>query len=140
MNRRWPRAVTSPVAWIVVISLIWLVVFTRDLLPILRGGFGWEWNFKPVLDRFRILPIILGTLAYVSGGLWLRRRRSALPLLAWALLGGVGLSLAAVHVRGDVLYRLYSITVSGRAGGWHMAAASILDLATNAPELAPVHD
>jgi hypothetical protein len=46
----------------------------------------------------------------------------------WTLLGGIGLTLGAVHLRGDVLYRLYSLTVSGRASGWHMAAARIQDL------------
>ena len=129
MRSKRTAILTDPMAWIVLLSLIWAVVLAFDLLPILRGGFGWEWNYKPVLDRFRILPIVLATAVYVAAGLWLKKQRSAVPLLVWAFLGSVGLSLAAVHVRGDVLYRLYSITVSGRAGGWHMAAAGIQDLA-----------
>jgi hypothetical protein len=118
----------SPITWIVLLSLVWTVVFALDLLPILRGGPDWDWHYKPVLDEFRVAPLVVGVVVYVSLGLWLRRRSIA-ALLAWSVLGGIGLSLAAVHLRGDVLYRLYTITVSGRSEGWHMAAARIQDLA-----------
>ena len=128
MRSKKPTCLADPITWIVLLSLIWAVVLAFDLLPILRGGFGWEWNYKPVLERFRILPIVAATAVYVAAGLWLKKLRSAVPLVLWALAGSVGLSLAAVHVRGDELYRLYSITVSGRAGGWHMAAARIQEL------------
>jgi len=129
MRNKRTAIFTDPTAWIVLLSLIWAAVLAFDLLPILRGGFGWEWNYKPVLDRFRVLPIVLATGVYVSAGLWLKKQVSAIPLVVWAFLGSICLSLAAVHVRGDALYRLYSITVSGRAGGWHMAAAGIHEIA-----------
>ncbi len=119
----------SPATWIAAVCMIWVIVFAFDLAPILRSGPDWEWNFKPVVDRYRVLPLIAGVILYVPVGLWLRRRRGAGELLAWSVLGGVGLTLAAAHVRGDVLFRLYTITVSGRAAGWHMAAAHIGDLA-----------
>ena len=45
---------------IVIFSLIWAVVFALDLLPILRGGFGWQWNLKPELSRYRVMPLALG--------------------------------------------------------------------------------
>jgi hypothetical protein len=127
MNNKKQAFLSSPVFCITLLSLIWAVVFALDLAPILRGGPDWEWNFKPILDRFRVAPLLLGIILYVPLGLWLRARRSAAWLLVWSVLGGIGLTLAAVHLRGDILYRLYTITVSGRSAGWHMAAAHITD-------------
>jgi hypothetical protein len=125
MNKEKQVFLSSPVFWITLLSLIWAVIFALDLAPVLRGGPDWEWNFKPILDRYRLTPLLLGLTLYAPLGLWLRTRRSAGGLLVWSLLGGIGLTLAAVHLRGDILYRLYTITVSGRAAGWHMAAAHI---------------
>lgn len=119
---------SSPVFWAVSFSLVWAIIFALDLIPYLRGGVDWAWNYKPELSRYRIAPLILGVLFYVPVALWLRRQAYNAGLLVWAIIGGIGLSLAAVHVRGDILYRLYTLTVSGRAAGWHMAAAHIHDL------------
>lgn len=125
MNNKKQAFLSSPAFWITLLSLIWAVIFALDLAPVLRGGPNWEWNFKPILDRYRLTPLILGIILYAPLGLWLRARRSPGWLLVWSVLGGIGLTLAAVHLRGDILYLLYTITVSGRAAGWHMAAAHI---------------
>ncbi len=115
--------------WVALLSLLWAIVFAFNLLPVLRGGIDdWEWHYRPVLEKYRNLPFILGVVIYIPVGLWLRKRRGAAGLLLWTILGGIGLALAAVHLRGDILYRLYSLTVSGRASGWQMAAARIQDL------------
>ena len=108
-------------------SLILLVVLALDLAPILRGTDEWAWEFKPVLELRRILPVVAASILYVVVGLWLLERRTA-ALLIWALLGGLGLPLAALNARGDLLFRLFSITASGLAEGWHMAATRIGDL------------
>lgn len=110
------------------LSLAWAIVFALDLLPILRGGYDWAWHYKPVLERYRITPLILSLLCYAPVALWLRKRGSAGIFIAWTFLGSLALTLAAVHLRGDVLYRLYSLTASGRASGWHMAATQIQNL------------
>ena len=128
MKSRQRSLLSSPVVWAVFLSLLWAIIFALDLIPYLRGGTDWAWNYKPELSRYRLAPLILGVVVYVPIALWLRRQRSRTGLLIWAIFGGLALSLAAVHVRGDVLYRLYTITVSGRAAGWHMAAARIQNL------------
>jgi hypothetical protein len=128
MKSRQRSLLSSPVVWAVFLSLLWAIIFALDLIPYLRGGTDWAWNYKPELARYRIAPLILGVVVYMSVALWLRKQRSGTGLLIWAILGGIALSLAAVHARGDLLYRLYTITVSGRAAGWHMAAARIHDL------------
>jgi hypothetical protein len=127
MQRPRPKTLSATEALILSLSLAWVIIFALDLLPILRGGYDWAWHFKPVLERYRVAPLILVSLCYVPIGAWLRRRNSNM-LLIWAFLGSIGLTLASVHVRGDILYRLYSLTVSGRASGWHMAAAHIQNL------------
>ncbi len=123
-----PSILSRRIFWITLISLVWLIIFALNLAPILLGPTDWAWNFKPVLERYRTAPLIIGMLIYLPVGLWLKYRRSVTGLLVWAVLGGIFLTLGAVHLRGDILYRLYTISVSGRAAGWHMAAARIEDL------------
>lgn len=114
--------------WIPGLSLIWAALLAFDRIPQLRGDYGWRWPYDPVLDLTRLAPLLLGVVLYTPVALWLRRRPSSRALLAWVILGGAGLSLAAVYVRGDVYYRLYAITVSNLTGGWHPAATRIRDL------------
>lgn len=128
MNNKRHSVLASPVFWIVLVSSIWIAVFVRDAAPILRGGPDWAWNFKPILDRYRVAPLLTGVIFYIALGLWLRAQRNPGALLGWSVIGGLGLTLAAVHLRGDILYRLYTITVSGRSAGWHMAAAHIANV------------
>jgi hypothetical protein len=120
--------ISAPAVWISLLSLIWAAVLLQDLLPPLRGNYGWAWPYQPVLAPTRTLPLIVGVLCYVPVALWLRKVRAPAALIVWATFGGMGLALGAVYVRGDLLYRLYSITVSGQAAGWHMAAAHITNL------------
>lgn len=128
MGQTARRALRSPGPWVALVSLILAIVLALDLLPILRGGYDWEWPYRPMLVRYRFAPLLLGIIGYVAIGLWLRTRHATAAILLWSFAGGIGLSLAAVHLRGDLLYRLYSLTVSGRASGWHMAAAHIQEL------------
>lgn len=129
MKSKRARIFSAPAFWIVLASLIWAAAFAFDWAPILRGEGDWAWHLRPILDGFRIWPVVLSAALYIPVALWLRERGSATSLVTWSTLGAIGLTLAAVHARGDILYRLYSITVSGRSAGWHMAAAHISDLA-----------
>ena len=123
----------APAILITLASLIWAAVLALDLLPILRGAYDWEWSYRPMLVKQRMAPLLVGVLCYVLVALWLNRLRRTGALLIWSFLAGIGLTLAAVHLRGDVLYRLYSLTVSGRASGWHMAATRMPDVMTALP-------
>ncbi|MSP14662.1 MAG: hypothetical protein EXR62_17105 [Chloroflexi bacterium] len=78
----------------------------------------------------RIAPFVLGVILYVPGALWLLRKRAGVALILWALAGGIFLTLAAVHVRDTIFYRLFAVTISGNDGGWHMAITRINDLMT----------
>lgn len=130
MKSKSRRFTPTPVFWIVLVSLAWAAIFALDWAPILRGEGDWAWHLRPLVDQFRIWPVVLSVGLYIPLALWLRGRSGAAGLVAWSVIGGIGLTLAAVHARGDILYRLYSITVSGRSAGWHMAAAHISDLDT----------
>jgi hypothetical protein len=119
---------SRPIVWITGLSLLWAVLIAFNLAPDLRGSFGWQWPYEPVLDLRRIAPLILGVLLYIPVALRLLRGRSSVPLLLWTMLGGIGLSLAASYVREDVFFRFYTITVSGVASGYHTTAMLITDL------------
>lgn len=113
--------------WITLLSLIWVMLLAFNTFPQMRGDYGWRWPYELVLDLRRIAPFILAVIVYVPVALWLRRR-SGVGLLVWAIVSSVGLALAAVYVRGDVIYRLFTVTAAGQPGGWHMAAARIDNL------------
>ncbi|MFW5772296.1 MAG: hypothetical protein ACOCZH_03150 [Phototrophicaceae bacterium] len=117
-----PRPVRLIVALVVVLALALAV----DVSPWLRGGYGWRWSHEPP-TLARLLPFGLALVIYVAGALWLAARsRRTLPLLLWAALGTLALSLAVAHTRdGDVLYALFTRTVSSVATGPHAAAAQI---------------
>jgi len=117
-----------PGTWIIGLSLLWAMLIALNLVPVLRGSHGWRWPYEPELDLCRLTPLILGVTVYIPVALRLLRSRSSAGLLLWAIIGSIGLSLAAAYVREDVLYRLYTITISGLDGGWHMAATRITNL------------
>ena len=129
LGRKLASFLSCPMVWIPLLSLIWAVLLVFNVVPMLRGGFGWRNGYAPVLDWHRTVPLILGILIYIAGALWLERRPRVAGLLVWAMVGSVGLALAAAFVRAAIIYRLYSLTIGGIDGGWHMAATRITDLA-----------
>jgi hypothetical protein len=114
-------------------TLIWAAALWLDLVPILRGGYGWRWPHDLPAALADLLPLVLATIAYVAGGLWIIRTDKS-PILsrqmiAWSVVGSVVLTLAAVYVRdNNVQFALYARTISGGATGWHYAATDIEDL------------
>jgi hypothetical protein len=107
------------------LSLLLAIVLLFDLIQFLRGGFGWQWPYKPV-PLIRVLPLIAALIVYVSGAFWLLRRAQKWPLLLWTAGAVVLLSLAALWVRSDdLLYELFIRTVSGVVSGPHLAGAEI---------------
>jgi len=113
--------------WIVLASGLWALGLAADVLPILRGDFGWRWPYEAPKEPGRLLPLLLALLLYLVGAWWLRRRTRALPLVSWSVLGGVVLTIAGLYVRSDPLFELYAGTVDPGAAGWHYAAARIED-------------
>ncbi len=103
-------------------ALLALVIFV-DLVPFLRGGFGWRWPYL-LADAPRAVGFALLTVGYVLGA-WFARRRAPFAQ-AWAFIGGVVLGVGAVWLRNpDPLYELFARTASGLTTGPHMAAAQL---------------
>ncbi|MCU0502495.1 MAG: hypothetical protein MUC51_12170, partial [Anaerolineae bacterium] len=121
------QSFSRPGFWIVGLSLLWAGLLVSNIVPELRGSHGWQWPIDFVHDPRRLLLITLGVIAYIGVAFRLLQNRSAAGLLLWAMAGSIGLPLAAAYVRDDLLFRFFSITVSG-VTGWHRAAASIQDL------------
>ncbi len=125
MDKRIPlRSVTV----IVVLSLVWAVLLALNIIPQLRGDFGWRWPYAVPPAVSRVWPFVISLGMYLLGTKGLFRRSSAWGLLGWAILGGVVLTLTGLAVAYDPFYQLYSITIGLAGGGWHYAASHISDL------------
>lgn len=112
----------SPLVWIPLAGLVLALLLAFDVIPFLRGGFGWQWpRDLPALAN--MLPLLTITALYLVGA-WvlLTRVRSTALTLTWALLGTIAIALATVALREDIGYALYSRTVSSVATGPHFAA------------------
>jgi hypothetical protein len=106
-------------------SLALALILALDVLPFLRGGFGWQWPYDPV--PLRALPLAVALVVYTAvAGLLLRRTQRDGLLLLWAAVGVVLLSLAALLLRShDALYELFVRTASGVTTGQHFAGVEI---------------
>jgi hypothetical protein len=113
---------------LIAVSLFVCLSLALDLIPQLRGGFGWRWPYGVPDDAWRILPAVIVVFGYVLGA---RRLQSGSigVLLAWSIGGAVVIALACLFILGDPLYLLFTRTVSGLATGAHEAGAEITDLA-----------
>jgi hypothetical protein len=128
---RFPRLVA-------IASLVFCVILALDLIPSLRGDFGWRWPYA-VPDWLRLVPAVVVVGIYVIG--CLRIQRTPLFLL-WCLLGTVAISVACLYVLGDPLYLLVTRTLSGLATGAHLAGTEIRDplmTVRNWPQIMPTY-
>ncbi len=115
--------------WIAILSLIWAVLLSINFFDsVLAGAYNWYPSYAPIYDLLHVAPFVLCVIVYISGALMLFRQSSVWGLMVWAIAGYIALTLGAVYVRDDILYRLFTITASGQAGGWHKAAVMISDL------------
>jgi hypothetical protein len=104
------------------VCIIFCVVLALDLIPMLRGDFGWRWPYEAP-DASRLIPLLVTVAAYVVVGL--RLRRGVVP---WSFMGAVIVPLAALFLLGDPLFLLATRTFSGLATGAHMAGVLLADM------------
>jgi hypothetical protein len=121
-----------------VACLVFCLVLALDLIPGLRGDFGWRWPYA-VPDWPRLLPAIITLLVYLAG---VSRIKRPAPLLLWCLAGAVAIPIACLFILDDPLYSLVTRTLSGLATGAHLAGAEIHDPAAAAsawPTIMPTY-
>lgn len=120
------RALSRPWLILLALSLGVALLLLVDAVPLLRGGFGWQWPYDPV-SPVRVVPLLAAMAVYVAGA-WalLRHRQQTRWLLIWSFAGVVALSLAGLWLRADdVVYELFIRTASGVTTGQHLAGAEI---------------
>lgn len=125
MFKQLPRAIVA----IIAACALWAVALAFDLVPQLRGDYGWRWPYESPQAPERLLPLSVILLIFISGGGWLIRQKRAAGILLWALVGSVALALASIYVtEPNVRYELYTRTISGGTTGWHYASTDMDDL------------
>ena len=102
------------------------LVLLFDLIPFLRGGFGWQWPYE-LVALTHMLPLLIVAVIYVVGaGFLLQGTQRDVWLLIWSFLGIVTLSLAGLYLRShDAIYELFVRTASGVTTGQHLAGVEI---------------
>lgn len=116
------------IAFILIVSLLWAAMLALNLVPELRGDFGWRWPYVIPNNWLRVLPLLAGVAIYFAGVGALMRARRARWMMIWAVLASVGLTLASIFVTTSPLFKLYGVAVSPGVTGWHYAAARITDI------------
>jgi hypothetical protein len=109
-------------------SLLWALVLALDIIPQIRGDFGWRWPYDVLSEPARLIPLVLALSLYLLVGWRWRERGRVLFLQLWAVLGTIVLTIAALFITNDPLFELYTVTLTGETGGWHYMAAHIDDL------------
>ncbi|MBZ0282098.1 MAG: hypothetical protein K8L97_15265 [Anaerolineae bacterium] len=115
---------TRSIRLIVVLSLILAGLLAFDLIPFLRGGFGWQWPYNPVsAGSFLLIAVLI----YLLGcWFWLQKTDRAVFMVLWAFFGAFLIPLFVIQLRSpDVVYELFARTVSGVTTGPHMAGAEV---------------
>ena len=109
------------------IAIVLAILF--DIVPFLRGGFGWRWPYlQPSWQTFKtLLPGILGLILYLIGVKVLFRRKTVVYLL-WVFLGSLLLPIAFLRVMGQPFYTLYTRTVSILTTGAYFKATEFSSL------------
>ncbi|NDJ86488.1 MAG: hypothetical protein GYB66_11420 [Chloroflexi bacterium] len=111
------------------LSIVWTILLALDLVPVLRGDYGWRWPYAKPDAPERLLPLVGVASLTLLWGLSTFRRQSTLWLLAGAFVATPMISLASIYVvEPDVHFELYARTISPGATGWHYAATDIDDL------------
>ncbi len=120
-----PRTRTLIVA-VVAAGLGLAALIATDAIPILRGGFGWQWPYAPA-PLVRAVPLFAVTVGYLLiAWLLLTRTRRAWPVIVWSMIGVIAVTLAVMALReNDLLEALFDRTVSSITVGTHYAAATI---------------
>ncbi len=113
---------------IVLASLIWVAALALNLVPQLRGGYGWVWSYQGPSNPARIVPLVLACSLYIGVAWWLMQHQRITGKLVWAIVSSIALTMASLYVFASPLFKLNAATLSGGASGWHYAAARITDL------------
>lgn len=123
---------------IVGFSLIFSLLLASNLIPELRGDYGWRWPYETP-NWPRVIPVLCVTAVYLVG---ITRIQHPRQLLIWCFGGAVIIPIACLYILGDPLYLLVTRTLSGLATGAHLAGAEMTDLGQtlhNWPQIMPTY-
>lgn len=98
--------------WVVGFTAVFLALVWFDVVPQLRGGWGWQWPYAEPSHWGAIALLILALVGYGVGFVILRERGPIWLGLTWIVVGGFVLALGVQNIRSDPFFMLFSHTVS----------------------------
>ncbi len=114
--------------WILIFTAIFLTLLAFNVLPELRGGWGWRWpyqapdNWTPVINLVGLLMI------YVVGVTALRYWQSPTwASLVWAILGSVFLTGGVLNIHDNPGFLLFTRTLSPVQTGASAVAVRVME-------------
>src|SRR5258708_5833076 len=90
-----------------ILCVVWCLVLALDLIPGLRGDFGWRWPYATP-DWLRLLPAIVCVVVYVVIA---QRLKDAKAIQAWAFAGAVIIPCACLTWFGVLMPVWVALTI-----------------------------
>lgn len=99
--------------WVIAFTGVFLTLLALDVVPELRGGWGWRWPYRQPED-YGPVAVLAGVLALYGAGVWVLRRYDAWVVLhlLWGITGAFVIALGVQNIRNDAFFMLFSHTVS----------------------------
>jgi hypothetical protein len=116
--------------------LLFCLIFALDLIPGLRGDFGWRWPYE-IPNWPRLLPAVVVVFVYIAAA---NRIKHPAVVMLWGFMGAVAIPIACLYLLDDPFYLLVTRTLSGLATGTHMAGTEIRNATQTArdwPQIMP---
>ncbi len=100
-----------------------------DWWPLLRGGFGWQWDHvAPTGSTLRRCIPSLVAIALFLGGTKALRRAPSWAFVAWSVAGAIAIPVALLGIEGPPLQVLFARTVSPFATGGYALSLKFASL------------
>ncbi|MEZ4595089.1 MAG: hypothetical protein R3D55_28695 [Chloroflexota bacterium] len=109
---------------LLLVTIFIVLALLFDVIPFLRGGFGWRWPYTaPTMDTLlRLIPGAAALIIYLVGVQLLREKPTPV-YLTWVFVNTITITLSFLAVQGNPFYLLYTRTVSGLTTGAYLLAA-----------------
>ncbi len=114
--------------WILAFTAIFLALLTFNMIPELRGGWGWRWPYEAP-ENWTPSLILVGLLMIYVGGVTALRywKTPTWASLIWAILGSVILTGGVLNIHDNPGFLLFTRTLSPVQTGASAVAVRVME-------------